>query len=119
MSVPKPAASSVLATERLRGLKRLLPLPCANTTRPAAALRDAQVGLELDARVSQDSNGAPDRVRPRERQAQIMGRRSNRAVCARPASELAGRDPLLGRSVLAPPRSRTRQRGAGVPAFAS
>src|SRR5690606_39792866 len=35
-SVPSPASRSVPATMRLRGLKRLLPLPCANTTRPRA-----------------------------------------------------------------------------------
>ena len=31
-----PASRSFCATNRLRGLFRLLPLPCANTTRPCA-----------------------------------------------------------------------------------
>ncbi len=35
-SVARPSRSSARATNRLRGLCRLLPLPCANTTRPVA-----------------------------------------------------------------------------------
>ena len=35
-SVPRPASLSTEATYRLRGLCRLLPLPCTNTTMPGA-----------------------------------------------------------------------------------
>ena len=40
-SVARPRRCSAAATARLRGLWRLLPEPCANSTRPARALRAA------------------------------------------------------------------------------
>ena len=58
--MPRPASSSVPATERLRGLKRLLPLPCANTTSPTAAGGTQKLGLELDALLGLDADGATD-----------------------------------------------------------
>ena len=84
--------------------------------------RDAQVGLELDARVSQDANGAPDRgaaTASRLGAKSWADVRTGLSVHDRRQNWPAG-DRTFGQvPCSAPPRSRTRQRVAAAPALAS